>query len=110
MIRWSPARGFTAYGLVSLGLFAAMIVARPHVVGHRLDALVWLALLLPATAVTVLLLARLHRHGMTRTMAVYVGAQLTSAGPLHLWKLLGGAGTPAFTRIDNLVWLGAMPL
>jgi signal transduction histidine kinase len=43
-------------------------------------------------------------------MTVYVGAQLTSAGPLHLWMLLGGEGTAAFTRIDNLVWLGAMPL
>jgi signal transduction histidine kinase len=110
MIRWSPARGFTAYGLVSIGLFAAIVAARPHVVGHRLDSVVWLVLLLPATAVTVLLLARLPHHGITRTMTVYVGCQLTSAGPLHLWKLLGGEGTAAFGRVDNLVWLGVMPV
>jgi signal transduction histidine kinase len=93
-----------------MALFAVLVAVRPDAVGQRLDAIAWLVLLVPAAAVTVLLLARLPAHPMTRALTVYVGSQLLSAGPMHLWKDVAGDDGAVLTRVDNVLWLGAMPL
>src|SRR4051794_15993741 len=108
--RRSRPRVFAVYGTISMVLFAVVVAARPDVVDHQLDAWCWLALLVPVTAITVLLLARLPDHGITRVLAVYVGCQLAAAGPMHVWRLVGGDGGAEFSRADNLLWLGTLPL
>jgi signal transduction histidine kinase len=96
--------------VTSASLFALLIAVRPGVVGQRLDAIAWLVVLTPATAVTVLLLSRLPSHPLTRALVVYVGSQLLSAGPMHLWQALAGDGGPVYQRVDNVLWLGGMPM
>jgi signal transduction histidine kinase len=104
------ARLFAAFAIVCLLLQAVSIASWPGVVGHRLDASVWLVLLVPASAITVLLLARLPRHGVTRTLVVYVGAQLLDAGPWTMLQGLVGQHGPLMTRGDDVLWLGTLPV
>lgn len=103
---------FVAVCLAAAGTWIALsqLVTLPS---HYQSGWLVIGSLLPAAAVTALLLARLPRHVMTRVMTIYVLANLTTiaAGAAAIGLRGSSPGAADFASIlSEIAWFGTLPI